>query len=127
MQAMNQSLSMLSLFKQHVAEMTADSQTQYNHLVKAGDKLYIVHDKVIEKMAYAYREQGDNVGLFRKQAHRWLTQSLNPEEQYAVEQFLIQLDELEKITQRVGGLIAGMRQQPIEKSSTTHYATGKNQ
>lgn len=124
---MNQSLSMLSLFKQHVAEMMADTRIQYDNLATVQDRLYAINDKTIEKMAYVYREQGDNIDLFRKQAHRWLTQSLNPEEEYAVEKFLIQLDDLEKITQRVMTLVNKITPHPVWRAaSTINTETGEN-
>ena len=92
------SVSMLPLFKQHVAEIIADSQSQYDRLIALKDKLHEWHDQKIENLIYIYRTQLDNVGLFREQVIRWRLESLTHEEQYTVEQFQNQLDECEKVT-----------------------------
>lgn len=98
MQNTNHAVHMLPLFKQHVAEIIADSRAQYERLIALHDKLYEWHDKKIENLMYIYRTQLENMGLFREQVKRWQLQSLTHEEQYTVEQFQMQLEECEKIT-----------------------------
>ena len=91
-------VSMLPLFKRHVAEIIADSRAQYDRLMAMQDRLHEWRDQKIENLVYIYREQLSNVGLFREQVTRWRLQSLTHEEQYTVEQFQMQLDECEKVT-----------------------------
>jgi hypothetical protein len=116
MQSINHATNMLPMFKRHIAEVINDSQEQYKNLMEAKDKPRGLYDKIIdEREEYKWRAQGDDIELFRSQVQRWLTQSLSQEEQYAVEQFQKQLDELSGITKKLIVLVKKMKVPTVDK------------
>ncbi|MHB8596686.1 MAG: hypothetical protein ACYDER_07740 [Ktedonobacteraceae bacterium] len=110
-----QPVSMLPTLAQHIDGMLAADREQYETLLEARPKPYILDDFTVNRVINAFTTQKHDFWLFEEQLRRWKAGPLSDQLRQEVERLVEQMRQLRENNDRVLTLATELQQGTIEK------------
>lgn len=106
----------LSMIVGMIEGQLADAKVQFNNLLQATAKPYILDNETVDRTIIAYKEQVDFLWVFEKQLSKWLEEEkLTATEKNKISKAHEQLQELNKILVEILSLADKLKTGTIEK------------
>jgi|SRR5450755_1493170 hypothetical protein len=110
-----QPIEMLPTLAQHIDGMLESSQEQYETLLEARPKPYVLDDYTVRRVISAFTTQVADLWVFDEQLQRWLSGSLTTEQQAEVTRLAQQMRRLREVDHQVLALARELSKGTIEK------------
>ncbi|MBU3146527.1 hypothetical protein [Clostridium sp. CF012] len=107
---------MLPMMSKMISGQLEEAKDQYENLLKANSKPYVLNDEIVERVIKVFSEQLDFICLYENQISKWHTEetlTTNIESSLAKSQ--VQLQELSKVITNILALAAELKNGTIEK------------
>src|SRR6266568_655038 len=110
-----QPIEALPTLAQHIDGMLAADREQYQNLLQARPKPYILDDATVNRVITAFTTQSGDFWLFDEQLRRWLAMQLTDGQRSEVERLVEQMRRLRENTTKVLLLARELSKGTIEK------------
>ena len=107
--------SMLSTIAKHIDGMLEADIEQYETLLEAKPRPYVLDDYTVNRVIVAFTTQRDDFWLFEEQLKRWLGGPLTTAQRQEVERLTEQMKKLRENSAKVLGLAEELAKGTIEK------------
>ena len=109
-------ISMLPMFATMISGQLEEAKNQYENLLQAEHKPYVLNDAIIERTIKVFKEQLDFICLYENQISKWHdeeTLTTKIESDLSISQ--VQLAELNKVLTNILSLTNKLKSRTIEK------------
>jgi hypothetical protein len=110
-----QPIKMIPTLAQHIDGMLASSQEQYETLLEARPKPYVLDNYTVNRVISAFTTQIADLWLFDEQLQRWQAETLTPEQRTEVTRLVEQMRRLREVDHQVLALARELSRGTIEK------------
>jgi hypothetical protein len=110
-----QPVSMLPTFARHIDGMLEADCEQYETLLEAKPKPYVLDNATVARVIRAFETQAKDFWLFEEQLNRWQAGALTTAQRQEVERLLTQMRALRENNEKVLVLARELAQGTIEK------------
>jgi hypothetical protein len=114
-----QPIEALAMVARHIDGMLQADQEQYETLLEAKPKPYVLDDYTVNRVIAVFTTQRDDFGLFDEQLQRWHTGPLTDDQRREVERLVEQMRRLRENNEQVLALAAELSKGTIEKVMAT--------
>jgi hypothetical protein len=109
-------ISMLPMLSTMISGQLEEAKNQYENLLQAKPKPYVLNDEIIERIIKVFTEQLDYICLYENQISKWQhEETLTPEIKLDLDRSQTQLQDLSKILINLLALAAELKKGTIEK------------
>ena len=109
-------ISMLPMLSTMIYGQLEEAKNQYENLLQAKPKPYVLNDEIIERIIKVFTEQLDYICLYENQISKWQhEETLTPEIKLDLDRSQTQLQDLSKILINLLALAAELKKGTIEK------------
>lgn len=110
-----QPISMLPTLAHHIDGMLVVDREQYETLLEAKPKPYVLDDATVNRVISAFTTQKNDFWLFEEQLRRWKSGQLSDQQRQEVDRLVEQMRLLRENNERVLVLAKELQQGTIEK------------
>lgn len=110
-----QPISMLPTLARHIDGMLEADREQYETLLEAKPKPYVLDDFTVNRVIAAFTTQAKDFGLFEEQLQRWQRGTISSEQRKEVTRLFEQMKQLRETNTQVLTLARELSQGTIEK------------
>jgi hypothetical protein len=114
-----QPIEALAMVARHIDGMLQADREQYETLLEAKPKPYVLDDDTVNRVIAAFTTQRQDFGLFDEQLRRWLAGSLTDDQRLEVERLVEQMRLLRENNEQVLALAAELSTGTIDKVMAT--------
>lgn len=111
-----QPIESLAMIAKHIDGMLQADREQYETLLEAKPKPYVLDDYTINRVIAAFTTQRKNFGLFDEQLRRWQAGALTDDQRCEVERLVEQMRLLRENNEKVLQLCNELKQGTIENT-----------
>ncbi|MGK0468464.1 hypothetical protein [Clostridium sp.] len=109
-------ISMLPMLSTMVSDQLQEAKTQYENLLQAKPKPYVLNDEIIERVIKVFTEQFDYICLYENQISKWqYEETLTTKIESDLAKPQMQLQELSKVLTNLLALAGELKKGTIEK------------
>ncbi|MBU3100845.1 MULTISPECIES: hypothetical protein [Clostridium] len=112
----NLPVSMLPMMSTMISGQLEEAKDQYENLLKAQSKPYVLNDEIVERVIKVFSKQLDFICLYENQISKWHNEeTLTANIESALPKSQVQLQELSKVITNILALAAKLKNGTIEK------------
>lgn len=109
-------ISMLPMLSTMISGQLEEAKNQYENLLQAKPKPYVLNDEIIERIIKVFTEQLDYICLYENQISKWQhEETLTPKIKLDLDRSQTQLQDLSKVLINLLALAAELKKGTIEK------------
>ncbi|MBU3154965.1 hypothetical protein LL037_08600 [Clostridium estertheticum] len=109
-------ISMLPMMSTMISGQLEEAKNQYENLLKAQSKPYVLNDEIVESVIKVFSEQLDFICLYENQISKWHNEgTLTTTLETNLSKSQVQLQELSKVITNILALAAELKNGTIEK------------
>ncbi|MBX4262864.1 hypothetical protein KTC96_24180 (plasmid) [Clostridium estertheticum] len=109
-------ISMLPMMSTMISGQLEEAKDQYENLLKAQFKPYVLNDEIVERVIKIFSEQLDFICLYENQISKWHNEeTLTTSLEITLSKSQVQLQELSKVITNILDLAAELKNGTIEK------------
>jgi hypothetical protein len=109
-------ISMIPMLSTMISGQLEEAKNQYENLLQAKPKPYVLNDEIIERIIKVFTEQLDYICLYENQISKWQhEETLTPKIKLDLDRSQTQLQDLSKVLINLLALAAELKKGTIEK------------
>lgn len=106
---------MLPTIANHIREGLQDSESQYQNLLQAREKPYVLDDDIVNRVVEVYTTQREDFWLYEEQVARWKKEMLTPHQRREIEMLSQQLQQLRQVNGDILSLADELKEGTINR------------
>lgn len=109
-------ITMIPMLNTMISAQIEEAKNQYENLLQAQPKPYVLNDEIVERVIKVFTEQLDFVCLYENQISKWhYEETLTPKIETDLNRSQLQLQELSNVITNILALAAELKNGTIEK------------
>ena len=110
-----QPISVLPTIASVIDAMLKDTEIQYQTLLEAKDKPYVLDDELVSRVIKVFKRQHNDLWLYEEQLSRWKRLTLHAHKEQEIQRLSNQVNRIKEITESILSLTDELKENTIEQ------------